>query len=275
MTAALDVAGRLMILAGDEPFRVEFRGDIDRRRAARPPRGACARPGDARGGERRDWLRRVQAGWAGPGSSCKSGSGLDRWPGSPGPQAGRLAAWLGLDPLELRRRRDPGDPRRVAAASVRREVRLDDDREADPRHRRHRLHRRPAGAPAPGQRAIASAAWPATRNGSAGAAGTIRSRSSGATCSTAPRSARPWRAAAPPITWSTRCSPASARSASATTVAARNFAEAAEAAGLERVIYLGGLGRRAEKLSPHLASRHEVGDVLRGGRCPSPSCGRR
>ena len=51
-------------------------------------------------------------------------------------------------------------------------------------------------------------------------------------------------------------------------VAAENFARGAEGAGLERVIYLGGLGRKAEKLSPHLESRHEVGDVLRGGKVP-------
>ena len=51
-------------------------------------------------------------------------------------------------------------------------------------------------------------------------------------------------------------------------VAAENFARAAEGAGLERIIYLGGLGRKAEKLSPHLESRHEVGDVLRGGKVP-------
>jgi uncharacterized protein YbjT (DUF2867 family) len=47
--------------------------------------------------------------------------------------------------------------------------------------------------------------------------------------------------------------------------AAENFATAAGEAGVERVIYLGGLGRRAQKLSPHLESRHEVGDVLRQG----------
>src|SRR3954471_14439935 len=48
--------------------------------------------------------------------------------------------------------------------------------------------------------------------------------------------------------------------------AAANFAAAAEGAGLGRVLYLGGLGHRDESLSPHLASRHEVGDVLRAGR---------
>ncbi len=51
-------------------------------------------------------------------------------------------------------------------------------------------------------------------------------------------------------------------------VAAANFAATAEGAGLGRIIYLGGLGSRTEKLSPHLASRHEVGDVLRAGRVP-------
>ena len=41
---------------------------------------------------------------------------------------------------------------------------------------------------------------------------------------------------------------------------ARNFARAARSRGVRRVIYLGGLGGRA--LSPHLASRREVGDIL-------------
>lgn len=43
---------------------------------------------------------------------------------------------------------------------------------------------------------------------------------------------------------------------------ALNFARAARSAGVARIIYLGGLGRDAE-LSPHLASRHEVGRLLR------------
>ena len=50
--------------------------------------------------------------------------------------------------------------------------------------------------------------------------------------------------------------------------AAENFASCAADAGLERLIYLGGLGHRSEKLSPHLESRHEVGDVLRQGSVP-------
>ncbi len=51
-------------------------------------------------------------------------------------------------------------------------------------------------------------------------------------------------------------------------IAARNFATAAGEADIERVIYLGGLGRRADNLSEHLASRQEVGDLLRGGPVP-------
>ena len=46
--------------------------------------------------------------------------------------------------------------------------------------------------------------------------------------------------------------------------AATNFAEAARKAGVERIIYLGGLGDDSlPGLSPHLRSRHEVGKILR------------
>jgi len=46
--------------------------------------------------------------------------------------------------------------------------------------------------------------------------------------------------------------------------AAENFAAAAKKAGVRRIIYLGGLGDDADpKLSPHLRSRHEVGQILR------------
>ena len=45
--------------------------------------------------------------------------------------------------------------------------------------------------------------------------------------------------------------------------AAQNFGEAARSQGVRRVIYLGGLGRPEEDLSPHLRSRQEVGEVLR------------
>ena len=44
---------------------------------------------------------------------------------------------------------------------------------------------------------------------------------------------------------------------------ARNFAAAARAAGVRRIIYLGGLGDSGGELSTHLRSRHEVGELLR------------
>ncbi len=45
--------------------------------------------------------------------------------------------------------------------------------------------------------------------------------------------------------------------------AAGHFGRAARAAGVRRIVYLGGLGEGAAALSPHLRSRHEVGAVLR------------
>lgn len=50
--------------------------------------------------------------------------------------------------------------------------------------------------------------------------------------------------------------------------AAGNMVAAAEACGLERIIYLGGLGEEGENLSRHLSSRTEVADILRSGRVP-------
>jgi uncharacterized protein YbjT (DUF2867 family) len=47
---------------------------------------------------------------------------------------------------------------------------------------------------------------------------------------------------------------------------AQNFAR--ESKGLEQVIYLGGLGDPDDDLSPHLRSRHEVGQILMGGAAP-------
>jgi uncharacterized protein YbjT (DUF2867 family) len=46
-------------------------------------------------------------------------------------------------------------------------------------------------------------------------------------------------------------------------LAAERFAEAAKAAGVKRIIYLGGLGADNDTLSAHLRSRHEVGAILR------------
>jgi len=50
--------------------------------------------------------------------------------------------------------------------------------------------------------------------------------------------------------------------------AAHNFAQAAEAAQLARIIYLGGLGDARQELSEHLQSRHATGDALREHATP-------
>lgn len=51
--------------------------------------------------------------------------------------------------------------------------------------------------------------------------------------------------------------------------AAENMVACAEGNGLQRIIYLGGLGERDDaRLSPHLRSRHEVEDILKAGRVP-------
>jgi uncharacterized protein YbjT (DUF2867 family) len=51
-------------------------------------------------------------------------------------------------------------------------------------------------------------------------------------------------------------------------LAAERFGSAARAAGIRRIIFLGGLGVDDAKLSRHLRSRHEVGDCLRAGGVP-------
>lgn len=50
--------------------------------------------------------------------------------------------------------------------------------------------------------------------------------------------------------------------------AARSFGAAAAQAGLERIIYLGGLGHDADELSEHLRSRREVEGLLGAGGVP-------
>lgn len=50
--------------------------------------------------------------------------------------------------------------------------------------------------------------------------------------------------------------------------AARHFADAAAVAGVQRLIYLGGLGDPAAPLSPHLRSRQQTGDALRAAGVP-------
>jgi len=50
--------------------------------------------------------------------------------------------------------------------------------------------------------------------------------------------------------------------------AAENFAAAAAAAGVRRIVYLGGLADESRALSPHLRSRLEVGRLLRASGVP-------
>jgi uncharacterized protein YbjT (DUF2867 family) len=49
---------------------------------------------------------------------------------------------------------------------------------------------------------------------------------------------------------------------------AQNFGDAAKAAGVKGLVYVGGLGSDEEELSAHLRSRHEVGDILRQSGLP-------
>jgi uncharacterized protein YbjT (DUF2867 family) len=51
-------------------------------------------------------------------------------------------------------------------------------------------------------------------------------------------------------------------------LAAGHFGAAARAAGVKRIVYLGGLGTSDDTLSPHLRSRHETGEVLRSSGVP-------
>jgi uncharacterized protein YbjT (DUF2867 family) len=50
--------------------------------------------------------------------------------------------------------------------------------------------------------------------------------------------------------------------------AAKIFGKAAKAAGVRRIVYLGGLAQRGTGLSEHLASRQETGDILRESGVP-------
>ena len=51
-------------------------------------------------------------------------------------------------------------------------------------------------------------------------------------------------------------------------IGAENFASAARETGVQRIIYLGGLGDDEKELSPHLRSRQEVGHLLRRSDLP-------
>lgn len=56
--------------------------------------------------------------------------------------------------------------------------------------------------------------------------------------------------------------------AEADRAAATRFGAETTRAGVERIVYLGGLGEENESLSPHLASRREVERILRRGSVP-------
>jgi uncharacterized protein YbjT (DUF2867 family) len=51
--------------------------------------------------------------------------------------------------------------------------------------------------------------------------------------------------------------------------AAQNMVQSAEAAGLKRIIYLGGLGDDDKNLSHHLRSRMEVSNIIQSGKVPA------
>jgi uncharacterized protein YbjT (DUF2867 family) len=57
--------------------------------------------------------------------------------------------------------------------------------------------------------------------------------------------------------------------------AAHAMAAAAATAGIKRLVYLGGIVPDDDRLSPHLASRAEVGRVLLDSGVPVTSCRRR
>lgn len=52
-------------------------------------------------------------------------------------------------------------------------------------------------------------------------------------------------------------------------IAAENVIKEAKRSGVQRIVYLGGLGREGDADSPHLRSRHEVGAVLRESGIPT------
>ena len=50
--------------------------------------------------------------------------------------------------------------------------------------------------------------------------------------------------------------------------AARNFGDAARVAGVQQIVYLGGLGDSDADLSQHLRSRQKTGEALREAGLP-------
>ena len=97
--------------------------------------------------------------------------------------------------------------------------------------------------------------------------GWIRSRWSRATSCIPRRWRPPWLAFLRPTTWSTAW-PAGRASTSGTWWPRATSAQPRRAAGVGRIIYLGGLGDPETELSQHLRSRQETGDALREGGVP-------
>ena len=87
-----------------------------------------------------------------------------------------------------------------------------------------------------------------------------------ATCRTLPRCSPGWPAVEPPTTSCTHSGSKDFERLDAE--AACNFAQAAADAGIEQIIYLGGLGDDTEQLSSHLRSRREVEGLLGSGGVP-------
>ena len=139
---------------------------------------------------------------------------------------------------------------------------------ADPRHRRDRLHRWPARPRAARRRPPGAVPGPNPGEARRRGPGATGSRSCRATSPTPTSLAGRWPASPPPTTWSTRWA-GRPTSTSADRRAAAAFRDAAAAAGVGRIVYLGGLGDDDDPdLSPHLRSRHEVGRVLADGPVP-------
>ena len=177
----------------------------------------------------------------------------------PVPAAHRLGAHRGRR-IRARGRRGRGvDARRDRARPTPRGLRHPCP--AGSRHRRHRLHRRTAGAAPAGCGVPGTGAWPGTPAACATAPGPTGSRSS-----------RPTRAS--PTTPSPRSTGVDVayylihalgtgrRFASRDRRTARTFASGGQERGVGRIVYLGGLHPDQEELSPHLQLAREVGEIL-------------
>ena len=129
--------------------------------------------------------------------------------------------------------------------------------------RRHRLHRHQPGA-TPAARGLARCApAAATARCSRRATGPASSWSRPTRCG--PSRCRPrWPASTSPTTWCTRWRPGA--TSAARPAGGRELRRGGGAAGVRRIVYLGGL-IPADADSEHLVSRRDTGERLRAGRC--------